>query len=256
MSDPARPGPPRGRAVRRICGEAGAQVQVFLLPYAGGGAGLFWPWAEHFAPAVQVFALQAPGREDRFLEPPVRRLAPLVEQFADELVEVVDRPWMVFGHSLGAVLAYELVRALVERGVPDPAHLFVSGSRPPHLLHREGQTHLLPDAEFIDKLRQLRGTPPAVLEHEALMELMMPMLRADFAILETYEHITRLPLHGPVTALSGLDDEPALSQLERWGELVDGPFDAVRFPGGHFYIHEHRRDIAELVNQAVAASGP
>lgn len=240
-------------AVRLISGADTAPVRLFLLPYAGGGAGVYRPWSEYLDDSVQAFALQPPGREDRFHEQPIADLDRLVAVLADEVVELLDRPWVVFGHSMGAVLAWALVRRLEQLGEPSPAHLFVSGSRPPHLLVQDRETYRLPDDEFLAELRELNGTPPAVLADEELMRLMMPLLRADFAVIDTYDYTHGTALRCPVTAVSGVDDDRVVTHLERWSELVDGPFDVARFPGDHFYVHDHRRDLAGLVNQVAAA---
>jgi medium-chain acyl-[acyl-carrier-protein] hydrolase len=240
-------------ALRLIGGGAAAPVQLFLLPYAGGGASIFWPWAAHLTPAVQAFALQPPGREDRFHEAPIQELAPLVDALAADVLAVLDRPYVVFGHSLGALLAWELVRALRERGAPSPAHLFVSGSRPPHLLQPVRADERLSDEQFIGELEELNGTPPAVLANKELMELLLPMLRADFDLVDNYGYTGGAPLDCPVTALTGVNDERVNESVHRWGELVSRHFQVASFPGSHFYMHDQRRALAELINRAAAA---
>ncbi len=196
--------PDRWLAYRRP--RPGAEVRLFCFPHAGGGASLFHGWADRLPPAVEVCPVQLPGRETRFGEPPINRLGPLVGALAEALLPHLDRPFAFFGHSLGALIGFELARRLRrERGL-EPVHLFASACAAPQRWGCVRPIHALPDAAFRKELRRLRGTAPAVLDNEELMEILLPALRADFALCETYAYGEDDPLSCPVTAVGGLRD--------------------------------------------------
>ena len=214
-----------------------ARLRLFCFPYAGGGPAIFRGWPQELPSGVEVCAVQPPGRGPRIAEPPFARLAPLVEAVAEALAPHLDRPFAFFGHSLGALVGYELALHLRRARGPQPAHLFVSGRRAPQIPDSMSPTHTLPDEEFIAELRRLNGTPPALLEHEELMKLMLPALRADFAVCQTYRHGPGPRLDLPITAWGGAED-PDISRghLDAWREVTSGPFSSAILPGDHFFL--------------------
>jgi medium-chain acyl-[acyl-carrier-protein] hydrolase len=198
---------------------------------------------------VEVRPVQLPGRETRFREPAFTRLAPLVEAMAEPLRGYLDRPFALFGHSLGALVAFELARRLQRGTGLQPVCLFVSGCGAPQTRSPESSIHKLPAAEFREELRRLNGTPPEVLENDELMDLLLPTLRADFALCETYAYSPGPPLDCPVSALGGLGDDTVSRQdLDAWREQTTGPFRLRMLPGDHFFLQTNQR----LLLQAVA----
>jgi medium-chain acyl-[acyl-carrier-protein] hydrolase len=160
---------------------------------------------------------------------------------AARLAPLLNKPFAFFGHSMGALISYELARHLRRTGAPLPAHLFVSGHGAPHLPDRNPPLHALPQAQFVEKLRELNGTPEEVLRHPELLELLIPILRADFAVCETYVHAPEPPLDCPISAFSGLGDEYVnREELEGWREQTTGRFSVRLFPGDHFYLNTAR----------------
>lgn len=226
----------------------GARLRLFCFPYAGGGASTFNSWPPGLPPDVEVCAVQPPGRERRMSEPPFSALGDLVESATAGLAPFMDVPFAFFGHSNGALIAFELIRRLRRGGLPLPLAFFPSGATAPHLPSSRAPLHALPEHEFRDGLRRLRGTPEEVLEHPDLMELFSPLLRADFAIGETYTHRQEPPLAIPVTAFGGIRDEDvSQADLEAWGEHTTGTFARHMFPGDHFFIrHDQDQVLAEL----------
>lgn len=183
-------------------------------------------------------------------ETPHRNLASLVDAIADALGEYLDQPFALFGHSLGAMISFELAQKLKKDRGLEAAHLFVSGRRAPHLPQRDETIHNLVEDEFIEKLRELKGTPPEVLEHAELMQLMIPTLRADFEIVETYRHTAGTPLSCPITAFGGLqDDGVPLEGLEAWREHTEGSFSVRMLPGDHFFLHASESILLEVLSQ-------
>ncbi|WP_246204076.1 thioesterase II family protein [Streptomyces tailanensis] len=231
-----------------------AVARLFCLPHAGAGASAYREWQSKVGPDVEVVPVQLPGREARFAEPPVTSAAEIVKHLAGSLVERAGgKPFALFGHSMGALLAYELTHELLLVGRP-PVHLVVSGYGAPHLPRSTayGVVHKLPDAELARHIEALQGTAGEVLEHPELLELLLPILRADYELCETYRFVGHPPLPVPVTALGGTEDPGATEpQLRAWGELTTAPFTATSFPGGHFYLNAQLDDLTRIARDAV-----
>src|SRR5262245_7864563 len=212
-------------------------VRLICFPFAGGGASVFRGWADGLPDSVEVCPVQLPGRESRFSEPAFTRLGPLIEALARSLPPHLDRLFGFFGHSLGALVAFELARRLGRDGGPQPVQLFVSGCGAPQARTPERSVHTLQDAEFREELRHLNGTPSSVLDNDELMEVLLPTLRADFALCETYTFAPGPPLTCPVSALGGLGDDAVSRQdLDAWREQTTGPFRRYMLPGDHFFL--------------------
>ena len=202
-----------------------ARLRLFCFPYAGGGASIFSTWHRDLPSAVEVVAVQPPGREGRLMETPYADLASLVEAVAPALEPWMDRPFALFGHSNGGLMAFELARLLRRAGRRMPVHLFASGRPAPQLELDEPPIHALPDDEFVAELRRFKGTPDEILQNAEIMSLVMPLLRADFALGETYDYVPGPPLDLPVSAYGGEgDEEVSRDQVEAWREQTTGPF--------------------------------
>jgi medium-chain acyl-[acyl-carrier-protein] hydrolase len=225
-----------------------ANLRLFCFPYAGGSAAIFHGWSERLAANVEVYSAQLPGRGPRLREAPLTSLTSLIDQMMDEFRKYLDRPFALFGHSMGALISFELARQLRKESTGEPIHLFASGRRAPHLPDPEPPSHNLPEAEFLAELHRLNGTPKQVLENPELMQLMMPVLRADFAVCETYAHVHQPPLSCPLTVFGGLQDEDVGREyLEPWAELVSGPFSLRMLPGDHFFIHSSEQLLLRVL---------
>lgn len=218
-------------------------LRLFCLPHAGGGASLFRDWRPHLPPEVELVALQLPGRETRMREHAHTHLSTLLPALVDALRSSLDRGFVLFGHSMGALIAFELARELRRQGLPGPRHLYVSGHHAPQLRRQRQPLHALPQAEFIEELRRLQGTPEEILAHPELMELLSPRLRADFAICETYQYREEPPLACALSAYAGDADELDGSSLDAWAAQTRGQFATKRFRGGHFYLHGEQRAL-------------
>jgi medium-chain acyl-[acyl-carrier-protein] hydrolase len=238
--------------VRRQASNPQARLRLFCFPYAGGSASVFHSWAAALRSDVELNAVQLPGRENRLLDPPFIRLALLVEALAQILPPYLDRPYAFFGHSMGALIGFELARLFRKQGSPGPACLIVSGHRAPHLPDRRPPIHHLPDARFIEELRRLNGTPEEVLQHEELRDLLLPVLRADFAVCETYLYAPEQPLDCPIFVIGG-EQDPEVSQdeLAAWQLHTRGAFTLHMIPGDHFFLHSARPLLLNAVNRAL-----
>jgi surfactin synthase thioesterase subunit len=208
-----------------------------------------------------VCAVQLPGRENRLREPPVASIPALVSLLAPALAPHLELPFAFFGHSMGAVVAAEVARALVADGGPLPEHLFVSSRRPPHLPGPETPLHLLPDPEFVAELeRRYGGIPAEVKAHPDLLALLLPALRADVRALETYRPCARPPLPCAISAFGGSDDRLApREQLDAWRTETSAAFRVRVFRGGHFYLDARRAevlaDLAATLSPLLASRG-
>jgi len=193
--------------------------------------------------------VQLPGRGERLRERPFTQMQPLIEATAEALRPFFDKPFAFFGHSMGALIGYELAHLLrSEQAASAPLHLFVSGHRAPHLKSRQNISYNLPEAEFVEELRRMDGTPKEVFEHPELLTLMTPLLRADFEICETYPISDKPPLDCPLTAFGGMDDaEVSREELEGWREHTSGHFSMHMLPGGHFFIQTAQAAIIRSV---------
>nr|QEO74445.1 thioesterase [uncultured bacterium] len=233
-----------------------AEVRLVCLPYAGGGATIYRGWSEILPAEVEVVPVQLPGREWRLKERPLRRMEDVVAALSTEIEPLTDRPFALFGHSMGALIGFELTRALRRRGGAMPQHLFVSGHSAPQRgdLRRDRPYHAAPDDEFVAMLRAMNGTPPGVLDHPELLELILPALRADFELCERYVCEPDAPLDVPVTALAGIAD-PLVppDAVEPWRQQTTAAFSLRVLPGGHFFLNESRDLVLRIVVNALFA---
>jgi medium-chain acyl-[acyl-carrier-protein] hydrolase len=236
-----------------------ARLRLFCFPYAGGAATIYRGWQSALPSHVEVLPVQLPGRGRRLNEPAYTSVGELVPAAAEALRPYFDMPFVLFGHSMGATISFELARHLRrERGLA-PRRLLVSGRRAPHAPGTSPYTHDLPEPEFIKALRDLNGTPGEVTEHPELMALMLPLLRADFALSETYRCGEVTPLECPLSVYGGTRDaDVTRAQLEAWRELTTGPFSLRLFPGDHFFLTSSEplllKAVAQELEQALASA--
>jgi surfactin synthase thioesterase subunit len=220
-----------------------------MLPHAGGGASAFRGWADLLPDEVEVCPVQLPGRENRMREPAFDRLQPLVEALAGVLAGWRDLPWAVLGHSNGALIAFELARHAERTGAPAPVHLFASGRRAPDVPSRQRDVHALPDDELIDELRALGGMPQALLDHTELLQLVLPVLRADMAVTETYTPTPGATVAVPITACTGLwDGKVSEDEARAWSRHTTAGFRLRTFPGDHFYLFSERDAVIQALS--------
>ena len=229
---------------------SGARRRLFCFPYAGGSALIFRDWPAGLSAEIEVCPVQLPGRGTRMTEPAFTRLAPLIDTLTEALLPHLDKPFSFFGHSLGAIISFEVARRLQAEYSLEPQHLFVSAHRAPQLADPDPPTYNLPEPEFVEELKRLNGTPPEVLQNDELMRLMIPLLRADFELVQTYSYVAGPPLNCPISALGGLrDHEVSRGQLEAWREHTKAAFTLRMFPGDHFFIHTAQQLLLTAVSK-------
>jgi medium-chain acyl-[acyl-carrier-protein] hydrolase len=240
MTSPVGPSP---RVELRHIGDDGPPTALVCLPFAGGGPSMFRSWPK-LLPSADLYALGLPGREQRIAEPPFTALEPLVASAVDAIAPLAGRPFALFGHSMGALVAFETARRLRRENAATPFHLFVSSFRAPHLPDPRPPYYDLPRAEFIEELRRLNLDTFDPDKYPELVDLMLPTLRADFRTVQTFAYREEPPLTCPITAFGGSEDcDVDEWQLMEWKRHTSAAFAIRMLPGGHFFLHTETRNL-------------
>lgn len=234
-----------------------ASLRLFCLPPAGSGASLFRTWSRAFGPDVEVVPVQLPGREGRLDEEPVTSASELVGRLVEPVLERAGERYVLLGHSMGALLAHDLAMALTEAKRP-PEQLIVSAYRPPHLRRRlEDPVARMTDEDLRDYLADRAGTAPEILDIPELMAMVLPVLRADLMLCQSYQYVARPPLPVPISAFGGADD-PGVTpeQLAAWEQRTAGEFRMRILPGGHHYLLTSGTAVIEELRAALSVGAP
>ncbi|MGH3761082.1 thioesterase II family protein [Actinophytocola sp.] len=245
------------RAFVRIGPRSAPRMRLLCVPYAGAGPAVFRSFSPSLPAGVEVWAVRLPARESRLTEPPVADLptvvAALVEEFADtDPFGDPPLPYALFGHSMGGLVCFELAHAMRRHGLPTPAHLFVSARRAPRIHDDQAGIHRLPSDQFLAEVTKLGGIPAEVLAEPGLIDLIMPALRADFAICHTYRYAADAPLSCGISVFGGRSDPTTTTeQLAAWRAETAGPFAMNLYPGGHFFLHQNQQDLLAEVSRVL-----
>jgi len=227
-----------------------ARVRLVCFPHAGAGASLFARWKGLLPSTIQLCSVHLPGRETRLSEPPDSQIEPLVEDLRRSLTSFADRPIALFGYSMGALLAFEVARALRRTGIP-PVALFVAALRAPQIPSQRMRISGLPEPEFLAALIQrYGGIPREILNEPELLRLFIPILRTDLALIEEYRYDPGPPLQCPIRCFGGTEDASVTrAELEMWREQTLGNFDLQMMSGGHFFIKPQAAALTAAVIQ-------
>jgi len=209
---------------------------------------MYHNWPSQLPGDVELWAVELPGRGSRLSEPPFKSMGPLVDAAAQALAPHLDLPFALFGHSMGAMISFELTRRLRDYG-STPFGLFVSGRRAPHILDEDPPTYNLPEPLLIDKLRRMNGTPRQVLEDTEMMRFLLPILRADFSVCQTYRYQSGPPLDVPITAYGGTEDDGETPDLlEEWRHHTTAELSLRLLPGNHFFLHSSQQALLRMLS--------
>ena len=227
------------------------KASLFCLPFAGGSATLFSNWVDYF-PDVEVVGIQLPGRGARIMEPCIDNIDTMVETLVPLIEKRVDLPFFFFGHSMGAVIAFETLVAMNAKIKAHCLRLFVAGRRAPNMISDQKPIHHLDDSDFINELRNLSGTPEEILADKGLMELLIPMLKADFKLGELYLPSSVAVLPMPITAIYGEeDDHDGKPDIAGWENHTKYRLQAVPIRGGHFFINTEICAVIQIIRNNI-----
>lgn len=220
---------------------------LLCFPFAGGGASAFYGWDDQTPNMVKICPIQLPGREERILEKPYTKMGELIDDVSN-ILSGMEQEMIVFGHSMGAKIAYEVVKKLELMG-KKVRLLIVSGSRAPHI-PEPNPIYYLSDEEFKKELARFEGTPKEILENQELLDFFLPMLRADFTMDEIYHSADQTKLHCPIIALGGVDDKEAdRAEIIKWRDYTVSDFEFKIFQGGHFFIRTTEAEVLAFINE-------
>ncbi|WP_084960285.1 thioesterase II family protein [Thermoactinospora rubra] len=235
--------------IRRFSPAPEAASRVVCLPHAGGSAPYYFPMSKALAPEFEVLAVQYPGRQDRRAEPCIDSITELADHVARELREWIDRPMTLFGHSMGATLAFEVARRL--EGEAPLLGVIASGRCAPSRGRGE-RVHLLDDRLIVEELRALSGTDARLLGDEEVIRMIMPAIRSDYRAAETYRCAPGVTIPYPVLAMVGdSDDRTSVEEAAAWAEHTTSSFELRVFPGGHFYLNDHAAAVVDTVAEQI-----
>jgi len=232
-----------------------ARARLFCLPYAGSGASVFSQWQAGLPSSLEVCPLQLPGRENRLTDPPVRDVPELAEQIARQILPWLNRPFVLFGHSYGALLAFEVTRSLRRSGSPAPVKLLVSGFCAPRVRPFHQGLHQVDRNELLQWLQETSGETDEALTHREWQDLLLPTLRADLEAIEHYQYVSEPLLECPVTAFVGKTDAIApWEKMIAWRRETLADFNLHVLDGSHLFLRSHRASLLSLIQQELTAS--
>lgn len=233
------------------------KIKLFCLPYAGGSSSIYSRWNKRLGDIIEVQSIELSGRGRRYNDP----LYDSVGQTVDDIYRMIEPDiatapdYAIFGHSLGGLLAYELIHKIKSERKPCPIHAFFSGSKAPNVWVKDEKTYDLPDQEFKQKVFEMGGTPREILESQELLELFLPILRADFKINETYEYAEKTErIDCGITVISGKKEDVKLHELTEWRKHTEGECKFFVLDGDHFFINTHTDDVLKIVSSILTGA--
>jgi medium-chain acyl-[acyl-carrier-protein] hydrolase len=231
---------------------AKAQVRLVCFAHAGGSSSVFYPWSEGMGESIEVWAVQLPGRGERMDEELITDFQTVIDNLGPAIAQLTDKPLAIFGHSLGARLGFEVARWLRRQGAPAPVHLFASASKAPHVPRIGPKFSQMPEEGLIEKSRQLNGMPKLVLANPELLRTVLPVIRADFAIAESYLYREEPPLNTPIDAFYGVaDPEVGKQHAADWRVHSSSEFSVKAFNGDHFFLQPCHAAVVHSIASAL-----
>lgn len=225
-----------------------AHLRIICFPYAGGNSATYMSWHNHLDQNVELAIVQLPGRGIRLSEPPFETMTELVKALFLEIGKLKYKPFVFYGHSMGARVAYEVTLMLRRFNYQLPIHFIASGSVAPCIERKKDRIYHLPDEEFIKEVGELNGSPAEVLANNEIMQMLLPALRADFKIIETYCNKSQAIIPTKITVLAGNEEEVDAEDLDAWFKLFSSNTGLHWIPGDHFFIDTNKSDVLSLLN--------
>ncbi|QWI15044.1 thioesterase [Bacillus wiedmannii] len=231
------------------------KIKLFCIPFAGGSAVVYSKWKKLMDPFIVVNEVELAGRGRRMNEPLIDNMEEMVEDIYYSIKDYITEPYAIFGHSMGGLLTYELCHKLQKEGYPDPVHVFVSGRKAPQLKARRKIIHDLPNEEFISEILKYDGMDKSIFENKELADIFLPILKADFKLIETYEFNQPFNLlNFDISVFHGIDDKAVdFEELSHWSEVTKKESKIYTFPGGHFFINEYTEQVVNKINETFSS---
>ncbi|WP_016951928.1 thioesterase II family protein [Anabaena sp. PCC 7108] len=227
-----------------------AKLRLFCLPHAGGSATVFRTWPDNLPSTIEVCPLELPGRGRQMNLSPYTKMQPLVREIAQNITPYLDKPFAIFGHSMGGLISFELSRLLRSDYHVTPLHLFIAARNAPQVTPTKPPIYNLPDAEFWQEILNYNGTPNEVMQNQDIIQIFLPILRADFTVLNTYAYQNQLAFDFPISVFGGLQDPEFTDyELEAWQEQTNTTFDLQMLEGNHFFIRSHEKILLRIISQ-------
>lgn len=223
-------------------------MNLFCFPFAGANKYSYKIFLPYVAQNIVLIPLELPGRGVRMHESLLFNISQMANDLYHKIKDDLWQPYAFFGHSMGTVLAYQVIRIILSDNQPPPVHLFVSSHRGPSVKEKERSRHLLPRNEFIQELKDMGGSPDEILNNDDLMDFYEPILKADFTAIETYVYDPSDPFDIPITVMTGLEEKITNAEIEAWKIETNTTVVTIRFPGKHFFIFDFSKEIAEIIN--------
>lgn len=232
-----------------------ASMRIFCFPHSGGGASTYFSWSNLLSLTVELISIQLPGRENRFYDHLTNDLEFIIDNLSQEFTYYKEKPFVVFGHSLGALIAYEFVKSVYQSYGIYPQYMIVSGAKAPHLPFRIKKLSQLEDEELLQELKNYGEINDALLQNEQILKMFLPIFRSDFSIGENYNYKETVVFPFDILALAGSDD-PTVNKKEilGWSGYTSGNFEFRIFPGGHFFLKSHTEEILSFISQKIGAA--
>ena len=224
-------------------------LRVFCFPYAGGSASLFREWPKAMPSNVELLALQLPARGGRLFEEPFKRVDDLVQVVIETVLPLLDIPFVLFGYSLGALLAFEVARTLQVQLQRIPEKVFVAACQAPQTMGSRIRRHQMSEGDLVNELKRLNGTPPEILENESMLRCFLPALRADFEMIDTYIYKPLAQLQCSIRAFGGTRDRISIEHLRGWSEQSSSGYSMDMIEGDHFFIKHSSEELLRLLRQ-------
>lgn len=227
------------------------KIKLFCIPYAGGSGVIYNEWKKKLGDFIVVNPVELSGRGKRFVEPLYDKLEDAVEDVFNLIKDDLEEPYALYGHSMGSIIAYELCHKIIDNNLPAPEHIFFSGRCAPSIKRKKKPIHNLPDEEFKHEILDLGGTPKELFENEELLDIFIPIIKADFRVVENYIYEEKNDLDLNITVLYGEDEEWEAYEIEKWREHTRKNCNIFTTEGGHFFIHSHTDQVMKIVNNTL-----
>jgi len=230
-----------------------SSIRVIFCHHSGSGASFFFPWLKELPTNIEYLAIQLPGRGSRFNEPLQKDMGTVIDSLLIDFKKLREKPFILFGHSLGGLICFELTKRLQGLSLPLPSHLIVSGCRAPHIPLRRGTLYDLPDKEFILEICRYNGIPTEILnDSDELLKIFLPILRADLQISDTYQSLEKTILSCDITALTGYNDPIVFEEdAKAWSEYTAVSFNFFSMQGDHFFINTSKGKVLGVIEKII-----